>query len=73
MVLIRSLEPKQPRRPRMHAPLDAEYFVFEDEAGRRYLQIDTGGSQDRKHPGKQSQTVQFDEQSIRNLAGHSSP
>jgi hypothetical protein len=42
-------------------------FVHSD--GKRYLQLDTFGSEDRSFPGKVSQSIQFDEDGARALKG----
>jgi hypothetical protein len=41
--------------------------VFEIPEGGRVIQIDTNGSEDRKNPGKQSQTIQIGRESAREL------
>lgn len=52
---------------RRHDPISCEVFTFEDNEGRRVLQIDSAGSKERKNPGKLSQTLQFDSDSAREL------
>ncbi len=41
--------------------------VFDVESGSTIVQIDTSGSDDRKNPGKQSQTLQFGKESAEQL------
>jgi hypothetical protein len=43
------------------------YAVFEPDAGKRILQLDTFGSSSREIPGKISQTLQLDEAQARAL------
>lgn len=43
------------------------YAVFEPDAGKRLLQLDTLGSRSREMPGKVSQTLQLDETRARIL------
>ena len=43
------------------------YAVFELDAGKRILQLDTSGSSSREIPGKVSQTLQLDEARARAL------
>ena len=66
MALIKKLQSKEPSRVSVHKPIEATYFVA-DANDERVLQIDTYGSSDRKIPGKTSQSVQFDEESAREL------
>ncbi|MEL7468321.1 MAG: hypothetical protein AAFN27_07690 [Pseudomonadota bacterium] len=54
---IKSLQPTQ---------VECLYIRGEID-GNRILQIDTYGSQHREKPGKQSQTLQFTEESARDL------
>jgi hypothetical protein len=53
-------------RQKVHGPVECGYSIFV-EGGRKYLQIETHGNPTRKHPGKTSQTLQFNEQSGRTL------
>ncbi|TCP20913.1 hypothetical protein EV656_11534 [Rhodovulum adriaticum] len=54
---IRSIHPTQ---------LDCKYIV-QDKDGRKVLQLNTYGSEDRDIPGKLSQTLQFSEGSAKEL------
>jgi len=69
MALIKKLEPMAMDFNRVHEPVDCTYTVFSDEIGSKYLQIDTYGSSSRKIKGKKSQSLQFSEQSLRELKG----
>jgi hypothetical protein len=53
-------------RGRVHGEVECGYTAFERE-GRRYLQLDTYGSNDRAIPGKVSQSIQLDEDGAREL------
>lgn len=59
MALIRRFERRYMDRNSLHREIDAKYTIFERD-GRKLLQIDTFGSEDREKPGKQSQTFQLD-------------
>lgn len=52
----------------VHKPVECGWSTFEVE-GRRLLQLDTYGSDDRAMPGKTSQSVQLDEEAARTLVG----
>ena len=67
MVQIHKLERGNARSQRVHEPVEGQYFVFDGADGKRYIQIDTYGSVNRKLKGKQSQTIQFDHVSAANL------
>ena len=66
MALVTKLEQQTMTANRVHGPVNCTYSVF-DEDGRRYLQIDTYGSAQRKIRGMKSQTIQLDEQTARQL------
>lgn len=53
-------------RNTIHKPVEATYTVF-DEGGKRFFQIDTYGSPERKIPDKISQSIQIDEDMARFL------
>jgi hypothetical protein len=69
MALIRKLEPMTMDSNRVHEPVDCTYTTFTDETGSKYLQIDTYGSSSRKIKGKKSQSLQFNEKSLKELKG----
>jgi len=55
------------QRYRTHDPVDATYYLHETD-GRKLLQINMKGRQEvRQNPDSVSQTIQFDEQSARQL------
>lgn len=51
---------------KVHEEVQAGYSIFTSN-GEKYFQIETYGSSDRKIPGKVSQSLQFDEGSIKEL------
>jgi hypothetical protein len=66
MALVTKFEHLSMTANQVHGQTDCTYSTFEED-GKRYLQIDTYGSERRKISGKKSQTVQFDEQSANAL------
>ncbi len=50
----------------VHKNVQATYTVFEVE-GKKYFQIDTFGREERKIPGKTSQSIQFDRETAEYL------
>lgn len=67
MALIRKLLEAKKERQSVHGEVECTYSVFSDSQGRRYLQLETFGSPVRKLTGKTSQSMQFDEDSLREL------
>ena len=67
MAFVKSLEPIQKERNTVHGAVRCTYTVFTDASGTRYLQLDTYGSPGRQLKDKISQSVQFDEDSLREL------
>lgn len=59
MALIRSFERTTRERYSAHQEVQCRVSAFIIN-GRTYLQLDTGGSNSRLHPGKVSQTIQLD-------------
>ena len=68
MALIKSFEPMgATANARVHrTEAECRWVVFES-GGKRYLQLNTYGSDAREIPGKVSQTIQLDEASGRSL------
>jgi hypothetical protein len=66
MALVHQLTKKSIDRNSVHDRISATYTVF-DRDGEKYIQIYSYGSEDRKIPGKKSQTLQFDEAGARTL------
>ena len=67
MALVRRMERTTLKFESVHGEVDCTYTVFHGEDGKRYFQVDTYGSPDRKLKGKKSQSLQFDEDSAREL------
>ncbi len=66
MALVTQIMEVQKERQRVHEIVECSASVF-DAAGRRFLQLDTYGSADRKHKGKVSQALQFDHKGAEQL------
>lgn len=56
-------------RNTVHDPVRCTFCVFQDEAGRTFLQLDTYGSDRRKLRDKKSQSLQFGPEAIKQLRG----
>lgn len=61
MALVTAIESADKERQTVHDETRCVATTFVDGKGKRYLQIDTYGSSDRKHPEKVSQSIQFNE------------
>lgn len=55
------------KRGQPHARCECSYFVVDTKDGRRFLTIETYGSENRQIPGKVSQSIQFGEEGARRL------
>ena len=66
MALIKSLERKSMDRNSIPDGIDATTTSFERD-GRKFIQVDSYGRDQREMPGKKSQTFQLDEKSAREL------
>ena len=66
MALVTTLEKNRKEKQAVHKPTRCLSSVFEAE-GRRYIQLDTYGSDEREHPEKVSQSIQFDRQAATQL------
>jgi hypothetical protein len=53
-------------RNSIHDEISASYSVFERD-GRRFIQIDSYGRDEREIPGKKSQTIQLDKDGAQQL------
>ena len=67
MALISNFERAGMERARVHGRVDCTYTVFRTAGGQKYIQLNTFGSRNRENPGKQSQTIQFDEAAVEQL------
>jgi hypothetical protein len=66
MALVRHFNRKHMERNSIHDEISASYTVFERD-GRRFIQIDSYGRDEREIPGKKSQTIQLDQDGARQL------
>ena len=66
MARITQFVPKTLERNSVHREVEATYTSFE-LGGKRYFQIDTYGTKDRKIPGKRSQSFQIDREAAARL------
>jgi hypothetical protein len=67
MAWVQSIERKSGKGRLQPTQVIAFVKVFDVESGSPIVQIDTLGSDDRKNPGKQSQTLQFGKESAEQL------
>ena len=66
MALISNIKNKSVQPHRKHQEVEATYDIISSD-GETFLQITTYGSSSREYPGKASQVIQFDKQSIEQL------
>jgi hypothetical protein len=64
MAIVRKLTHKVLERDVPHRDVDCTYSVVHDDDGRKYLQLDTYGSTERKMPNKKSQSLRFSPEAI---------
>jgi len=55
---------KDKERNRVHSKIPGTYCVFQD-AGEKYIQIETCGTKNREMPGQASQFLQFDRETAK--------
>jgi hypothetical protein len=67
MALVEKLVRASRERHHVHGSTDCRVSVFTADDGRRYVQLDTFGSRDRKIRGKVSQSLQFGASAAREL------
>ena len=67
MALVKKFDEKTIEHPSLHGETSATYSVITNEDGRKLLQIDTYGSENRQIPGKISQSLQFGPEGIEEL------
>jgi hypothetical protein len=67
MALITTIKEISKERQTVHGFVECAYSVFTGSDGKRYLQLETFGSKERKIPGKTSQAIQINEASAREL------
>ncbi len=66
MALVEKIEIDSKDRQSIHKPVECRAFVI-NEAGEKYIQIDTYGSEGRQEVGKASQTIQFSREAAKQL------
>lgn len=66
MALIQEFFERQSDVQRVHAPVTCGYRSFTVQ-GKRYLQLDTYGTEDRVKKGAISQSIQLDEEAAEKL------
>ncbi|MFO0968764.1 MAG: hypothetical protein U0793_24675 [Gemmataceae bacterium] len=67
MALVVELEPCQKERQAVHKKTRCLFSVVNGSDGNRYFQLDTYGSDERQHPEKVSQSLQFDAKAAQQL------
>ena len=67
MAIVRRLTQLALEKDTPHSEADCTYSIIHDEAGRKYLQVDTYGSKARQIPGKKSQSIRFAPEAIEQL------
>lgn len=67
MALIQNIERVTKERQVVHRVTRCVVSDFIGSGDKRYLQLDTYGSEDREFPEKISQSLQFDEEGARSL------
>ena len=67
MALVSVIEPSQKDRTSVHRPTRCLFSIVGGEAGTRYLQLDTMGSDERQFADEVSQSIQFDKQEVQQL------
>ena len=67
MAIVRRLNQLALEKDTPHSEVECTYSIIHDEAGRRYLQVDTYGSKVRQIPGKKSQSIRFAPEAIEQL------
>jgi hypothetical protein len=67
MAIVRELKPRVLEKDSRHTETEATYSIVEQVNGVRLLQIDTYGSDQRRIPGKVSQSIRFSPEAIDQL------
>mgnify|MGYP001371890529 CR=1 FL=1 len=67
MAIVKSIVHLPLDRDSPHSEADCTYHIATDGEGRRYLQIDTYGSNARQVKGKKSQSIRFSPEAIAEL------
>lgn len=67
MALVINIGKGFKNRHSIHKKTECSYFIVQDNTGKKYLQLETIGSEDREIPGKVSQSIQFSPEAINQL------
>ncbi|MBL0055350.1 MAG: hypothetical protein IPP31_03990 [Chitinophagaceae bacterium] len=67
MALVTKLVLGHKDRESIHKEVDCTCYIIETVNGKKILQLDTYGSDERKMPGKVSQSIQFSSEAIKQL------
>lgn len=67
MALVTNFDKGFKNRHSIHKKTECSYFIVYDKTGKKYLQLETIGSDDREMPGKVSQSIQFSPEAIKQL------
>lgn len=67
MALITHLKKGEKDRQSIHDTTECLYYIIHDSENRKYLQINTFGSEKRKDKGTVSQSIQFSPEAIERL------
>lgn len=67
MALISEFEVVSKQSSKVHKPVRCGYCSFLGDDHKRYLLLETYGSEDRQMPDKVSQSIELDEQGARQL------
>lgn len=65
-ISLDTMEKVEKLRNQLHEKVRTTYTAFEYD-GKKYVQFDTYGREDRNNPEKISQSIQFDEESARTV------
>jgi hypothetical protein len=67
MALITHMKKGEKDRQSIHDTTECLYYIIRDSENRKYLQINTFGSEKRKDKGTVSQSIQFSPEAIEKL------
>ncbi len=67
MALVSNIREGLKNKSTIHKGTECSYFIIYNDEGKKYLQLDTYGSDDREITGKVSQSIQFSPEAIKEL------
>ena len=67
MAIVRKLELRKLEKDSRHTDVTCTYSIVEEPNGAKVLQIDTYGSEQRRFPGKVSQSIRFSQEGLKQL------